>query len=176
MRSTVLAICLAMMLALNTSSEDKQFKFGEFFDGLHVTGKPIDIDPATFRLTVTGKVDNPLSLSFDDVKALPTVSKKITLECPGAFTDTGNWTGVPVRELLRLAGIRKDAKTVIFSTPDGSYKTRFTVDVASDENMLIAYQFNGKEFHRVHGFPLRLVAGGHEGSDWVKWLGKIIVE
>ena len=44
------------------------------------------------------------------------------------------------------------------------------------DDMIIAYQFNGKEFHKVHGFPLRLVAGGKEGSDWVKWLSRIIVE
>ena len=176
MKKRVFALIFALVLALSTFADDRQFRFGEEFDGLHVTGKPFDIDPATFRLTVTGKVDNPLSLSFDEVKAMQSVDKQLTLVCPGYFTDSGVWTGVPVRDLLKKAGIRKDAKVVIFSTPDDSYRTRFSVEIASGENMLIAYKFDGSEFHRVHGFPLRLVAGGREGSDWVKWLGKIVVE
>jgi len=121
-------------------------------------------------------VDNPLSLTFEEVKALPSVKKNLTLNCPGFFTDIGTWTGVPVKVLLEKAKIRPDAKIVIFSVPDDSYRTRFPIPEATKEDMLIAYEFNGKQFHRVHGFPLRLVAGGHEGSDWVKWLQKIVVE
>ena len=125
---------------------------------------------------MTGKVDRPLSLTFNEVKKLPTVRRDITLVCPDTFTDEGVWTGVLVSTLLEEAGIRNDAEIVIFSVPDDSYRTRFPVDEASGDEMLIAWEFNGKQFHRLHGFPLRLVAGGHEGSNWVKWLQKIVVE
>lgn len=170
-------ILLAFLFVLSpVGAEEQQFEYLQEFEGLHITGKPFDFDIKTYRLTVTGKVDNPLSLTFEDVKALPSVKKKLTLDCPGFFTDIGTWTGVPVKVLLEKAKIRSDAKIVIFSVPDDSYRTRFSVPEATKEDMLIAYEFNGKQFHRVHGFPLRLVAGGHEGSDWVKWLQKIVVE
>lgn len=146
------------------------------FEGLHITGTPIEIDIITYRLMVTGKVNRPLALSLDEVKALVAVDRKLTLECPGFFTDIGTWTGVLVRTLLEKAGALAEAKVVIFTTVDGSYTTRFPIKEALSEDMLVAYRFNGKEFHRVHGFPIRLVAGGREGSDWVKWLGKIILE
>lgn len=159
-----------------TADENENFKYNQEFEGLHITGKPFDLDPATYRLTVTGLVETPLSLSFDEVKALAPTSRKLTLNCPGFFTDIGIWSGVSVRTLLDKAGLRNDAKMIIFSTPDDSYRTRFPVNEAVKDDMIIAYQFNGKEFHRVHGFPLRLAAGGKEGSDWVKWLAKITVE
>ena len=158
------------------ADEKDKFEYLQEFEGLHITGVPFDLDPATYRLTVTGLVEKPLSLSFDEVKALARTSRKLVLNCPGFFTDIGTWTGVSVRTLLEAAGLKKNAKTVIFSVTDDSYKTRFPLREAMKDDMIIAYQFNGKEFHKVHGFPLRLVAGGKEGSDWVKWLAKIIVE
>ena len=179
MRANVLALAAVILLAaalVTVSADEQEFEAGEEFQGLHVTGRPFDLDPETYRLNVTGKVDRPLSLTFDQVKALHAVRRKVSLVCPGWFTDNGVWTGVPVRDLLEKAGIHDDAKVVIFSTPDDSYRTRFPVDEASGDDMLIAYEFNGSEFHRVHGFPLRLVAGGKEGSDWVKWLQKIVVQ
>ena len=158
------------------TDEKAEFEYNQEFEGLHITGVPFDLDPATYRLTVTGLVDKPLSLSFDEVKALARTSRRVVLECPGFFTDIGIWTGVSVRTLLEAAGVKKTAKTVIFSVPDDSYKTHFPLPEATKDDMIVAYQFNGKEFHKVHGFPLRLVAGGQEGSNWVKWLAKIIVE
>ncbi|MEJ2056226.1 MAG: molybdopterin-dependent oxidoreductase [Desulfofustis sp.] len=158
------------------ADENETFEYNQEFEGLHITGQPFDLDPATYRLSITGLVETPLSLSFDEVKALEQTSRKLALNCPGFFTDIGIWSGVSVRTLLDKAGLKEDAKMVIFSTPDDSYRTRFPVSEAIKDDMIIAYQFNGKEFHRVHGFPLRLVAGGKEGSDWVKWLAKITVE
>lgn len=158
-------------------AETPDYKYLDEFEGLHITGTPVDVDIETYRLTVTGKVRKELSLKFDDVKNMKSVDKKIVLNCPGFFTDIGTWTGVPARVLLEMAGLRPDAKVVIFATEDESYRTRFPVEeVMAADGMLIAYRFNAGEFHRVHGFPLRLAADGKEGSDWVKWLGKIIVE
>jgi sulfite dehydrogenase (cytochrome) subunit A len=153
-----------------------EFKYMDLFEDLHITGTPIEIDIATYRLTVTGKVEKPLALSLEEVKALKAADRELALNCPGYFTDSGIWTGVPVRTLLEKAGVQAEAKAVIFTTVDESYTTRFPIQEAQSADMLVAYRFNGKDFHRVHGFPLRLVAGGKEGSDWVKWLGKIIVE
>ena len=176
MKKALTVLNLFFILAAFSAAEEREFEFGEFFDGLHVTGKPFDLDEESYRLTVSGKVRRPLSLSFAEVKALPTVREKLDLICVDTFTDSGIWTGVTVRTLLERAGIRRDAKMVIFSTPDDSYRTRFPVNEAMKDDMLIAWEFNGRQFHRVHGFPLRLAAGSHDGSNWVKWLSKIVVE
>ena len=176
MTKAIPVFLLISLLFLGCSAREQEYQFGDLFDGLHVTGKPFDLDEESYRLTVTGKVDRPLSLSFDEVKMLPKVRRELTLVCPDTFTDEGIWTGVLVRTLLEEAGIRDDAEIVIFSVPDDSYRTRFPVEEASGDEMLISYEFNGKQFHRLHGFPLRLVAGGEEGSNWVKWLQKIVVE
>ncbi|HOV37926.1 MAG TPA: molybdopterin-dependent oxidoreductase [Spirochaetales bacterium] len=173
---SLVSVLFFTVVTLSIGAEEQQFEYLQEFEGLHITGVPFDFDMHTYRFTVTGKVDHPLSLTFEEMKALPAVRKNLTLTCPGYFTDSGTWTGVPVRVLLEKAGVQKDAKIVIFSVPDDSYRTRFPVAEAMHEDMLIAYEFNGKQFHRVHGFPLRLVAGGKEGSDWVKWLQKIVVE
>jgi len=176
MRKSLTVLILLFILVYFPAAEEKTFEFGEFFDGLHVTGRPFDLDEETYRLTVTGKVRRPLSLSFTEVKALPTVRKKLDLICVDTFTDSEIWTGVTVRTLLERAGIRRDAKMVIFSVPDDSYRTRFPVNEAMKDDMLIAWEFNGRQFHRVHGFPLRLAAGSHDGSNWVKWVSKIVIE
>jgi DMSO/TMAO reductase YedYZ molybdopterin-dependent catalytic subunit len=176
MKKILLALILVLALGFAVQAQEREFEFGEFFDGLHVTGKSFDLNEETYRLTVTGKITRPLSLSFAEVKALPAVRRKLDLICVDTFTDSGDWTGVTVKTILQRAGIRRDAKVVIFSTPDDSYRTRFTVEDAFKDDMLIAYEFNGRQFHRVHGFPLRLAAGGHDGSNWVKWLSKIVVE
>jgi len=154
----------------------EDLKFGDLFRGLHYTAAPIDLDEETYRLTVTGKVDNPLSLSLAEVKALAAVDTEVQLVCPGYFTDEGVWSGVLVRTLLEEAGIQDDAEMVIFAVPDESYRTRFPVERASADDFLVAWAFEGETLHRVHGFPLRLVAGDTEGSNWVKWLQIIRVE
>ncbi|MCB2214986.1 molybdopterin-dependent oxidoreductase [Desulfofustis glycolicus] len=176
--ATLLAILLLSLFSVAaTTAHGQEFERNTLFDGLHITGSPVDIDAATYRLAVTGKVERELSLSFADIQDMEAVERRLLLECPGFFTDVGIWTGVPVRTILNLAGLHTDAKTIIFVSADNIYRTRFPVDyLLQSDDTLIAYRFEGRQFHRVHGFPVRLVAGGREGSDWVKWLGSIIVE
>ena len=163
---------------LNEGSVDPEVEPGylAFFQGLHVTGTPVDIDISEYRLTITGKVRKPLEITFSEVKEMP--GKQITtdLVCPGFFVDTGTWTGVEVRDLLEKAGVRKNAGTVQFISYDGSYGQQATLEQVLDETYLVAYYFEGKEFHKVHGYPLRIAAPEESGSVWVKWLGEIHVE
>lgn len=157
-------------------TDPENLSFGDLFDGLHVTGQPFDLDEESYRLVVTGKVDRPLSLTLEEVKALAPVGRQVRLVCPGVFTDDGVWNGVLVGRLLEEAGIQEDAEMVVFAVPDESYRTRFSVEQAYRDDFLIAWGFEGRPLHRVHGFPLRLVAGDTEGSNWVKWLQIIRVE
>jgi DMSO/TMAO reductase YedYZ molybdopterin-dependent catalytic subunit len=160
--------------AVGASGEPPTSLYLQLVDGLHVTGTPVEVDIETFRLRVSGAVGRPLSLSFEQIRALPAVREEITLDCPGFFTDRGVWTGVPVRDLLALAGVRAGASSVAFSSLSG-YRSTLSLEDLQKDGVLIAYEFEGKQFPEIHGFPLRLTAKDHAGSYWVKWLGEIEV-
>ena len=146
-------------------------------DGLHITGTPIDVDIALYRLKVDGLVQNELNLSFDEIKAMPSVRFFAILNCPGFFNDSGYWTGVEIKYLMEKAGIKKDtAKTLTFSDIKNGYSMDMDLSKIEQEGFLVAYQYNDKEFGPENGFPLRIVAPGEVGSLWVKWLGEIKVQ
>jgi DMSO/TMAO reductase YedYZ molybdopterin-dependent catalytic subunit len=147
----------------------------DLYEGLHITGTPIDVDIKSYRLNISGAVDKELSLTFDDIKKMESIREEIELVCPGFFEDKGYWTGVNVIDILNLAGIKKEAKNVEFISVDGSYTQTLPIEKIKGEGFLVAYQFNDSEFSKYHGYPLRLTAKGEAGSYWVKWLGKINV-
>jgi DMSO/TMAO reductase YedYZ molybdopterin-dependent catalytic subunit len=160
----------------DTEKEEDPWKYLSLFEGLHITGEPIDVDIQSYELRVTGAVDSDLSFSFDEIKEMEALTKEVSLDCPGFFTDEGSWTGVPLLQLLEKAGLQKDVSRVVLTAVDGSYSATIFLDDITAENTLISYQFNDKEFHPYHGFPLRIVADGQPGNKWVKWLGEITVE
>ena len=121
-------------------------------------------------------MDTPLALTLEEVRRLHAERLFMPLTCPGFFTDQGYWTGVRLGELLRMAGYRAGATTVVFSSVDGSYSQRLPLSVVLGENILVAYQFDDRDFPVYHGYPLRIAAEGHPGAVWVKWLGSITVE
>jgi DMSO/TMAO reductase YedYZ molybdopterin-dependent catalytic subunit len=145
-------------------------------DGLHVTGNPVAVSISQYTLEVTGAVDNPLSLTFDEVKGMEPVRKFISLVCQGFFTDEGYWTGVEVRKLLELAQVKDDASKVRFIDLRGDYSKTLPIEkVIKSDGIIVAYHFNDKEFSEIHGYPLRIAADGEPGYIWVKWLGEIEV-
>jgi DMSO/TMAO reductase YedYZ molybdopterin-dependent catalytic subunit len=171
-------VLLAGFAAGKPAAESKDDEIGgylELVDGLHVTGRPVEVDIDAYRLEIVGLVERELSLSFAEIKALPAAREYAELDCPGFFTDRGTWTGVRVGDLLDLAGIEKRGSTLTFTSVDGGYSQTLSVDTAREDGMLIAYRFEDREFSPVHGFPLRLVARGQPGYVWVKWLGEIAV-
>ena len=133
------------------------------------------VDPGTWRLQVLGQVKNPLSLTLPQLIALPSVERDVLLICPGFFANYGRWKGVSMRSLLQQADPEPTATQVLIEARGGKTIHYPLEDLLSDKAFL-AYQVNGQSLPRKHGFPLRVVAEGYYGSDWVKYVEKVTVE
>jgi DMSO/TMAO reductase YedYZ molybdopterin-dependent catalytic subunit len=161
-----------------------------------------ELDPATWRLSVSGQVDRPLSLSLAELRRLPSRSLVVTLECAGngrALLDrpvegeqwqlgavsTAEWTGIPLAAVLDRAGIGRGAREIVFrgadrGTPRGQpealrFERSLPLDDARHPDVVLAYAMNGEPLPAEHGFPLRLVVPGWYGMASVKWLAEIEV-
>jgi DMSO/TMAO reductase YedYZ molybdopterin-dependent catalytic subunit len=143
--------------------------------GLHVTGHPVLIDIVNYRLLVTGLVDHPLSLSYDELRCMPKVTARLDLVCPGVFEDVGTWSGVPLKYILGLAGVQSAAKVIRLVAAD-KYESQIYLQDALKAGNFLAYELKGQPLPVLHGFPLRAVFPGMPGSRWVKWLLEIRVE
>jgi sulfoxide reductase catalytic subunit YedY len=133
------------------------------------------VDPATWRLEVSGHVKRALSLNYSQLTALPSIERKVLLICPGFFANHGRWKGVSITRLLEQADFDRTATQVVIAEK-GAKTARYPLaDILSDK-VFLAYQVNGKALPRKHGFPLRVVAEDYYGSDWVKYVDTITVE
>jgi DMSO/TMAO reductase YedYZ molybdopterin-dependent catalytic subunit len=143
------------------------------FETMGLTDHDTDLD--SWRLKITGKVQKPLTLSYDQVLELPAIERNVLLLCPGFFTNHGKWKGISVAELLRLAQSEPGITHVTFRGPPGRYtKTeRFPMAEVAADKIFLAYQVNGQVLPRKHGFPLRVVAEDHYGSEWVKYVYEV---
>lgn len=163
-----------------------------------------EIPRATWRLKVAGEVQRSLELGWDGLRAMPESSVTATIECAGngrvflAPTVEGAqwergavgnavWTGVRLAEVLQRAGLAASAREVILSGADRGeiesaprpggkihYARGLPVAKASDD-VLLAWQMNGKDLSPAHGFPLRAIVPGWYGMASVKWLSEITV-
>jgi DMSO/TMAO reductase YedYZ molybdopterin-dependent catalytic subunit len=140
-----------------------------------MTGTVQEIDVESYRLEVKGKVDRPLSLSYDDLRCLPKVEDSPLLECPGFFTDEASWAGVPIREVLVLAGVQEGATDLNLISADG-YSRQVPLTEGVVETGFLAYEWEGEPLPILHGFPVRVVLPGVSGGSWVKWLIAIEVK
>ena len=143
------------------------------FETMGLTDHAEDMD--TWRLKITGKVQKTIALSYDQVLALPAIERKVLLICPGFFANHGRWKGISVTQLLKLAQPESGITHVSFRGPPGRYaKTeRFPIEAINANKVFLAYQVNGQSLPRKHGFPLRLVAEDHYGSQWVKYVHEV---
>ncbi len=142
--------------------------------GLHVTGTPQAVDIGSYRLRVTGKVENQLSLTYDELRGLPAVTAAPILICPGEFNDTAAWTGVPLSAVLDMAVAQPGAVSLVLTGAD-QYTTTISLDAALESEGFLAYELEGETLPALHGFPLRAVFPERYGSYWVKWLLEIEV-
>jgi sulfane dehydrogenase subunit SoxC len=167
-----------------------------FFVRSHDATPEIDIDE--WRLEVTGDgIENELSLSFDDILAMPSVTITRFLECTGngrSFFEEfleqpgqgsqwklgaygiAEWTGVRLRDILEMAGLREEAVDVMPTGLDEPGIERpLPVDKALEDDSILAYKMNGDLLPPDHGFPLRALISGWGGISSIKWVGSITV-
>jgi DMSO/TMAO reductase YedYZ molybdopterin-dependent catalytic subunit len=140
-------------------------------------------DPAVnaqrWALTVRGRVQRPYTLTLDELKQLPAVTKPHTLMCisneiGGDLISNAVWKGVPLRTVLDKAGVVPGAHKLILRARDG-YAETFPLTAGLRDGTLLAYEMNGAPLERQHGYPLRVLVMGLYGIKNVKWLSEIDV-
>ena len=169
--------------------------------GLHYLLIHYDIphlEADTWRLRVDGLVRRPLTVSLAALEALPARTVRVTMECAGngrarldprpvsqpwlvEAVGTAEWTGVPLRDVLRPAQVDSGAVEVVLTGADHGvergveqdYQRSLTLAEACGEDVLLAYAMNGAPLAPQHGYPLRLIAPGWYGMAHVKWLTRI---
>jgi sulfite dehydrogenase (cytochrome) subunit A len=171
-----------------------------FFVRYHLANIPLSVDLATFRLTVTGRVDRPLSLSLAELKALAEPVEVVAVnQCSGnsrgfssprvfgaqlANGAMGNarWVGVPLRKVLEKAGVAAGAKQVTFNGLDtpvlpstSDFRKALDIEHALSAEPMLAWRMNGQDLPLLNGFPLKLIVPGYFGTYWVKHLSEIEV-
>lgn len=136
------------------------------------------VDPATWKLTLSGAGGTAVDFSHVRILEMPALERKVLMICPGVFANIGLWKGISIQTLLHAAGFKGKAAAVILSGPKGSYtKTqRFPMEDIRSDRVFLAYQVNGKALPQKHGFPLRAVAEGYYGYDWVKYVDRIEIQ
>jgi sulfoxide reductase catalytic subunit YedY len=129
-------------------------------------------------LEVDGLVKRPLRLTYEEVKKLPLVERKVLMICPGFFANQGTWKGFSLGSLLKLAQAEDGVTHVTVRGPDGKYENtqRYPLADVLSNKVFLAYEVNGRPLPQKHGFPLRAVAEGYYGYDWVKYVYKLTVE
>jgi DMSO/TMAO reductase YedYZ molybdopterin-dependent catalytic subunit len=165
----------------------------QFFTTQHY-GHP-DVDPATFKLKVSGLVDRPTALSLDDLKKMGGTELVAGFECSGnrrplqGLSSNGKWTGVPLKKVLDRAGVKAEAREFVFFGADhGKEEVEFrnnkfeveqqfgralSREKAMSGDPFLAYALNGEPLTKHQGAPLRLLVPGWYGVSNVKWVSEI---
>ncbi len=133
-------------------------------------------DPATWRLRVHGLVERPLTLSYDELRALPRTERVRDFHCVTGWTVSNvHWAGVRLRDLLARVSPAGQAGGVELVSAERPYVDSLTMQQAHLPDVLLAYEMDGKPLSRAHGAPLRLVVPEMYGYKSVKWVESIEV-
>jgi DMSO/TMAO reductase YedYZ molybdopterin-dependent catalytic subunit len=161
------------------------------------------LDAKSYRLRIDGAVRNPFSLTYEELRQMPAVTRMALLECAGnsrvflvpqargaqwelGAVGTAEWTGVSLVDLLKQARLDDDACEIVLEGPDRvvpaeeprppaplAYARSLSRAKALQKDVLIAYQMNGQDLTEDHGYPVRAIVPGHYAMASVKWLTRI---
>lgn len=170
-----------------------------FFVRWHLAGLPSQVDPLAFRLRVHGLVNRELSLRLSDLRKYEPVEVAAVCECSGNSRGyfsprvaggewsngaMGNalWRGVRLRDILEKAGVTARAvqvrmhgleRSVLTTTP--AFLKALDMDLATSDDVIVAYEMNGAALPYLNGYPIRLIVPGYFATYWVKMLSDIEV-
>jgi DMSO/TMAO reductase YedYZ molybdopterin-dependent catalytic subunit len=135
------------------------------------------VDPAAWSFRIKGLVDNPIDLTYEQVKSLPQINEELTLECisnppDGTAISNANWQGVLLSPLLDKARVNRRAVWVAMRGADGYY-TGLPVDELMRPENFLPWKMNGVPLPPPHGFPLRIFIPGKYGMKQPKWITEL---
>lgn len=131
-----------------------------------------ELDPATFRLTIDGDVNQPLSLDLNTIYTMPQTSMVIRHVCVEGWAAIVQWGGIQMRELARLAQLKPGVRYVYFWSADGYYGS-WDLASALHPQTVLAYQKNGESLPIDNGAPLRLASPIKLGYKLSKWVTRV---
>jgi DMSO/TMAO reductase YedYZ molybdopterin-dependent catalytic subunit len=166
-----------------------------------------DLDAREWKLRVNGAIERPIELDLDSIKAMRSTTFTAVVECAGngrvyyvppkeglqwqnGAVGNAAWTGVLLREILEMAGVRGTAREVLLVGADSgvvdtnkktaspgpiAFARSLPLEKAIADSTILAYSMNEEPLTRDHGYPLRAVVGGWFGMAWVKWITHITV-
>ena len=143
--------------------------------------RPPAVDAEEWTLAITGLVDNPLTLTLDDIRNnYEPMDQYVTLSCisnqiGGDLIGTTRWTGVSLQQILPQLGLQADAEYLKISSADGFYETLWLGLVDADERIMLCYAWDGRPLTVDHGFPLRIYIPDRYGMKQPKWITTIEV-
>ncbi|MHC4174360.1 MAG: molybdopterin-dependent oxidoreductase [Planctomycetota bacterium] len=146
----------------------------EFF----ILGRAPEIPP-DWTLDIDGEVEQPLSLSLDELRQYPHLNVEATLECdyssgPLLLVDNAVWSGVSIKSLLDRAVLKPSASSITFWALDGYRRGPWPLgQFLYRTDVLVAHGMNAEPLPEIQGWPVRLVLPGHVGNEWVRWLDRI---
>jgi DMSO/TMAO reductase YedYZ molybdopterin-dependent catalytic subunit len=133
-------------------------------------------DPATWRLQIDGLVDKPVTLDYEQLRALPRAEQVSDFHCvTGWSVKHVRWAGVRFRDLLHPAGPQPQATALTFTSAEKPYVDTLELKQALLADAMLAYEMDGKPLPRDHGAPVRVVIPEMYGYKNVKWVERITV-
>jgi DMSO/TMAO reductase YedYZ molybdopterin-dependent catalytic subunit len=175
----------------------------QFFVRSHFPVPQIELK--SWRLKVEGQLERPMELTYDQLIQMPARTLTMVMECAGnsriflspkvggiqwelGAVGNAEWTGVPLAEVLRQAGLKPGAVEIVLEGADTgeikkeplspgkiNYARSLPLAKALSPDVLLAYRMNGETLARAHGYPVRAVVSGWYGMASVKWLTRVLV-
>ena len=135
------------------------------------------VDEKTWNLNVKGLVDKPLTVTYDEIRRMPSVEEYATLECVsnkigGDLISTALWKGIKLKDLLARAKVKPGAKYIAFRCSDG-YDVGIPLENGLMDGTILAYDMNLAPLTAKHGFPVRAIVPGLYGMMNPKWITEI---
>ena len=152
-------------------------------DQFYIVSKNLTADPTvngnSWRLTVDGQVDNPFTLTYQELLAQPMKQQYESLMCVsnevgGQYMSNALWEGTPLMGLLQQAGVKVGATKIAFHAYD-DYTDSIHLTKALEPTTLLAVRMNGATLPQEHGFPARMLVPGIYGMKHCKWVTRIEV-
>ncbi|MEO5982750.1 MAG: molybdopterin-dependent oxidoreductase [Pedococcus sp.] len=137
------------------------------------------VDVKSWKLEITGDVEQPYSLTFDELLKMPMIERHITLNCVsnevgGPYVSSTLWQGVRVKDLLERAGVKDNVDQILSESTDGMTISTPIEALTDDRDAIIAVAMNGEPLPARHGFPARMVTPGLYGFvGATKWVTKL---